>query len=182
MEKKDSVKDKKLKDLLSELASGDDKRQIKAVQSLKVHGNETVIEPLLVVLANTESEKLAGEIVDLLNTTKSTKVPAVIAKALVDKRFKAIRHTLLVSIWNSGLDYRPYLKEIAEAGCEGEMMDALECITIVENLEGELTEDQLFEPILVLKEYLANNKSETGAKIDMLKEMAVTLQNINNQL
>lgn len=186
MDKKESAsearKNKKVKDLLSELASGDEKKQIKAVQSLKVHGNDSVIEPLLIVLSKNPEGQLAGEISDLLNTTKSTKVPPVIANALVDERFEGIRHTLLTSIWNSGLDYRPYLKEIVTAGTKGEMMEALECITIVENIDGQLSEDELFEPILVLTEYIGSNRSETGAKMDMLKEILMTLQNMNNQL
>ena len=163
------------------LASGDDKQQVKAVQGLKVHGNETVIESLLLTLADNPSDAVYSEIVDLLNTPKSTKVPAEIAKALVDKRFVEIRHTLLTTIWNSGLDYRPYLTEIVTAGTEGEMMDALECITIIENIEGEMTEDQLFEPLIVLTEYLGSTRDE-GPKLDLIREVTATLQNINNML
>lgn len=181
MDKKETIKQKKVQDLLSELSTGDDKRQVKAVQGLKMHGNETVIEPLLLVLANKPSEAVYSAIVDLLNTPKSTKVPAVIANALVDKRFVEIRHSLLTTIWSSGLDYRPYLKEIVTAGTEGEMMDALECITIIENIEGEMTEDQLFEPLIVLTEYLGST-SDDGPKLDLLREVTGTLQNINNML
>lgn len=182
MAKKESIKDKKVKELLSELASGDEKRQIKAVKSLKVHGNETVIEPLLVVLAQDKSQKLNDEITDLINTTKSTKVPAEIAKALVDERFNGIRQTLLASIWNSGLDYRSYLGEIATAAVRGEMMDALECITIIENIDGALTEDQIFEPLLVLKQYLAESNNDSDSKKNMLREIVDILQEMNNQL
>ncbi|MFT5819020.1 MAG: hypothetical protein ACI8ZM_000242 [Crocinitomix sp.] len=181
MNKKETVKQKKIKDLLSDLANGDNKQQIKAIQGLKVHGNETVIESLLLVLANDPNAGLYSEIVDLLNTPKSTKVPAEIAKALVDKRFVEIRHTLLTTIWNSGLDYRPYLEEIVTAATEGEMMDALECITIIENIEGEMTEDQLFEPLIVLTEYLGSTQDD-GPKLELIREVTATLQNINNML
>ena len=181
MNKKETVKQKKVKELLSNLSNGDSKQQVKAVQGLKVHGNETVIEPLLLVLANDPNPVVYSEIVDLLNTPKSTKVPAEIAKALVDKRFVEIRHTLLTTIWNSGLDYRPYLTEIVTAATQGEMMDALECITIIENLEGEMTEDQLFEPIIVLTEYLGSTRDD-GPKLELIREVTATLQNINNML
>ncbi len=182
MAKKESLKEKKVKELLSELSNSDIKRQLKAVKSLKIHGNETVIEPLLIKLSTTENEELSYEISDLLNTIKSTRVPEKIADALIDKRFSTIRQTLLASIWNSGLDYRPYLKEIVSAATQGEMMDALECITIIENIEGALTEDEIFEPLIVLREYLANNKDEKSAKVDLLKEITIDLQNRNNLL
>ncbi len=182
MAEKETAKDKKIKTLLLDLGSKDEKVQLKAVKALKVHGNETVIEPLLLMLVNDASPAVYAEICEILNTIKFTSVPEKIASALVDKRFTSIRQELLISIWNSGLDYRPYLKEIMMAGVEGEMMDALECITIVENIEGELTEDELFEPLIVLTEYIASNRSESGAKLDLLKEITLDLQNRNNLL
>lgn len=182
MAEKETTPDKKIKSLLVDLAGKDEASKVSAVQALKVHGNETVIEPLLVVLTSDSSAEVQSEIIDLLNTTKSTKVPAEIAKALVDSRFVDIRQILLSSIWNSGLDYAPYLKEIMIAGTEGEMMEALECITILENMEADLSEDEIFEPLLVLTEYLGTHKSETGPKMDLLKEITVTLQQRNNLL
>lgn len=182
MAEKETTSDKKIKSLLADLVGKDEDGKVSAVQALKVHGNETVIEPLLVVLISDSSAAVQGEIIDLLNTAKSTKVPAEIAKALVDSRFLGIRQVLLNSIWNSGLDYSPYLKEIMIAGTEGEMLEALECITILENMEADLSEDQIFEPLLVLTEYLGTHKSETGPKIDLLKEITASLQQRNNLL
>ena len=182
MAKKENLKGKKIEELLSNLDSTDTKVKIKAIKSLKVHGNETIIEQLLEELLTTTNAGVKLEIVDLLNTAKSTKVPAKIAKALTEKKFVPIRQVLLTTIWNSGLDYRPYLKEIITVGTEGEMMDAIECITIIENIEGELSEDQLFEPLIVLTEYIGSHKDETGPKMDLLKEITLTLQNRNNML
>ena len=182
MSTQETLEQKKIKDLLSELASKDEKRQVKAVQALKVCGNETVIEPLLVVLASQRGTPVEKEIMDLLNAAKSTKAPAEIARALRDNRFLEIRQLLLSSIWNSGLDYRPYITEIVTAATEGEMLHALECITIIENIEDEFSEDQLFEPLIVLTNYISSNKSEQGPKMDMIKEITQELQNRNNLL
>ncbi|MCG8574570.1 MAG: hypothetical protein MI810_06780 [Flavobacteriales bacterium] len=182
MAKKENSKDKKLKALLSDLSSADAKKQLAAVKSLKVHGNETVIDPLLETYISTDDERLKLEITDLLNTLKSASVPPVIAKALMNKKYAGIRQMLLASIWNSGLDYNDHLREIISAASQGDMMEALECITIIENIEGTLTEDQLFEPILVLKEYLVQNRDEQSPKMDMLKEIALILQQRNDAL
>lgn len=182
MAEKETLKQKKIEGLLTELASNDEKKQLNAVKSMKTHGNETVVKPLLIVLARTNSEVLKAEITTVLNTIKFTAVPPIIASALVDERFASIRQVLLASVWNSGLDYSPYLTEIVTAATKGEMMDALECITIVENLEQTPTEDQLMEPLLVLKEYFVTNKAETGTKMDLLKEIAVLLQKMNDLL
>ena len=80
------------------------------------------------------------------------------------------------------MDYRPYITEIVTAATEGEMLDALECITIIENIDEEFSEDQLFEPLIVLTNYISSNKSEQGPKMDLIKEITQELQNRNNLL
>jgi hypothetical protein len=182
MTKKEEVQSIKIKDLLNQLSKGNDTEQKEAVKALKVHGDQTIIEPLLIALVQAPSPEVEGEIIDLLNTIKSTKVPPIIAKALADERFKSVRQIMLASIWNSGLDYRPYLASIVKAGTEGDLLDAVECITIIENIEGLIAEEELFEPILVLKEYFSLNQRESNPKDDILREIALQLQNMNDLL
>ena len=182
MSQKDSAKTKKIKSLILDLRPGDVNRQLKAVKSLKVHGDHTVVIPLLDVLSNADDEKLRNEIIETLNSVKLTSVPPVIAKALGDDKYASIRQILLSSIWNSGLDYREYLADIIKAAVKGEMMDALECITIIENIEEELSEEHIMEAQLILNEYLVNHKDETSQKNEMLKEIALILQERNDLL
>ena len=180
MSDKKNSKNKKLVALLAGLKGKDQKKQLESVKALRVHGNETVIAPMLDLHMSTDSEAIKREIEDILNTAKSATVPGEIVRLLGQKEYVPLRHMLLISIWSSGLDYRDHLKEIIEASIQGEMMEALECITIIENLDGDLSEEQLFEPILVLKEYLVANKDEQSPRIEMLKEILVFLQARND--
>lgn len=182
MTENDKTKNKKIKTLLLELNTKDENKQVAAVKSLKIHGDETVIRPLVQILTKTKSENLKQEITDLLNTTKSTKVPAEIAACLMEDEFKPSHQALLVSIWSSGLDYRPYLKEIISSTIQGGLMEAVECITILENIEGGFTEEEIFEPQLVLKEYLVANQNVTDSRMDILHEISGILSQINNNL
>lgn len=181
MSDKESSKKKKLKALLADVKSVDQKKQLEAVKALRIHGDETIIATLLDLYLLTDSEKIKREVEDILNTIKLTAAPAEIVRLLGEKKYSSLRQVLLTSIWNSGLDYRDYLKEIVEATIQGDMMIALECITIVENIEGSLSEEQLFEPIIVLKEYLVANKEEQSPKMDLLKEILVFLQAQNDK-
>lgn len=182
MEKKDTIKGKKLKEILSDLMSEDEKLQLKAVKSLKIHGDESMLEPLLVVYQSNPSVEVEVEIVDLFNTIKSSNTPPKIAELLRDKDYKDSRHLLLSSIWNSGLDYRPYLKEVAQAAVEGDMLLALDTITIIENIEGGLSEDEIFEPLLIFKEYLAQGQSDADPKNKLISEVVDSLEAMNNLL
>ena len=47
--KKETIQDKKIKELLVDLNSNNVEDQINAVKALKQHGNETIIDSLLVV-------------------------------------------------------------------------------------------------------------------------------------
>lgn len=177
---KEKAKDKKVKELLSQLTSKDESVQVTAVKSLKVHGNESVIEPLIQVLNVTTSDKLNAEIVDLLNTIKSTKVPPEIVRCLNNQDYKGTHQVLLASIWNSGLDYRQYMGDIANATVQGDFMYAMECLTILENLEGKLDENEIMDALLVFKSYLVENKEDDATKTNLLQEIVILLQQMND--
>ncbi|MEO9534098.1 MAG: HEAT repeat domain-containing protein [Crocinitomicaceae bacterium] len=182
MEKKETAKDKKVKGLINDLKSEDAAVQLKAVKALKTHGNETAVEPLVALLSSTDDDKISKEIEDLINTTKSTAVPAEIAKCLEKEAYANVRQKLMISIWSSGLDYRPYMEQIANATVAGGMMEAVECITIIENLEGMLEEDEIMEALLIFKTYLVETKKEDGPKNEIIKEIVISLQQMNDSI
>ena len=182
MVKKETVKDKKVKLLIDDLKSKDETVQLKAVKTLKTHGNELAIEPLVALLSATENGEIQKEIEEIFNTAKSTAVPEEIAKCLEYEAYANVRQKLLISIWSSGLDYRPYMGQIANATVQGGMMEAVECITIIENLEGMLDEDEIMEALLIFKSYLVETKMEDGPKNEIIKEIVISLQQMNDSI
>jgi len=101
----ENIRGKKLKTLLADLKSKEVDKQILAVQEMKIHGNETIVEPLIQVLSTTKSNELKQEIVDVLNNVKSSAVPEKIIACLANDKYENCRQIILASIWNSGLDY-----------------------------------------------------------------------------
>ena len=182
MEKKITAKKKKVNDLISNLSSAEEKVVVKAVKMLKTNGNETAIEPLVATLANTDSEKVKREITDLLNTIKYTAVPAELIRCLNNPAYVSVRQVMMASIWNTGLDYNQYFGEIAQATVDGDLMEAIECITILENLENALNEDELMDGILIFKAYLVDKKGENNPKNDIIMEIVMMLQQMNDTI
>ena len=181
MPKEVKKESQKIEKLLEQLSSKDEQEQIKAVVKLKSEGNETVVEPLVGICNTTESEDLKKEIIDLLNTIKSTKVPEELVKCLINPAFKSSRQMMLASIWNSGLDYNQYMGEIVQATVEGDLMEAIECITILENLENGLDENEIMDGLIVIKAYLVDNKDESS-RTNILKEIVGMLQQMNDSV
>ena len=182
MAKKESQQKKKIKNILLDLSAKDETKQLTAVKSLKIHGDESVVEPLVQTWIATGSEALKLEIEDLLNTIKSTKVPETLATTLSKEEYSPARQMLLASIWNSGLDYRPYMGTIASATVEGDFMCAMECITILENIEGQLEEEQIMDALIIFKNYLVEHKNAQDSKAELIKEMVILLQQLNDNL
>ena len=173
---------KKVAQILLQLSSPEPKDIIKAIKAIKMSGNETAIEPLIDLYSNTTNNAVQSEIIDLLNSIKSTKVPAVLIECLKNEKYAKARQVMLSSIWNSNLDYTPYLLEIVESAQKGEMMDAMECLTILENMEGTLSEEKIMDALLSMKSYLVENTKENSPKMGLLQDVTLLLSEINNSL
>ena len=179
---KEKKTNKKVVELLKKLDSKEPKDIINAIKSLKVSGDKSVIEPLVKLYTTTQNNAIKNEISDLLNTLKSTEAPDEVIKCLSNDKYALARTMLLSSIWNSNLDYTNYLDEIVKAGTKGDMMDAMECLTIIENMEGTLDEQKIMDPLINLKSYLVENASDNSQKNQLLKEVAQILTEINDSL
>lgn len=181
MSGKDS-KSKKIKSYILQLKEKDKVKKLEAIQLMKASGDESCVIPLVEELNVSDSPEVITAIVDVLNTAKLSGVPAEIARCLSNHSYSDVHKHLLSSVWNSGLDYRPYLKEIVGATLQGGLEEAIECITIIENLDGPFNEEQIFEPILILREYMVSHNEEESTRLTLLNEAMFMLQEINNQL
>jgi len=173
---------KKVAQIILQFSSSEPKDVIKAVKALKMSGNETAIEPLIDLYCTSQNNAVQAEIVDLLNSIKSTKVPAVLIQCLNNDKYSVARQVMLSSIWNSNLDYTSYLLEIVEAAQKGGMMDAMECLTILENMEGTLSEEKIMDALLSMKSYLVEYSDDSTPKMGLLREVTLLLTEINNTL
>ncbi len=170
-----AAKNQKLQFILHDLGNSDVQKQMTAVSELKVHGDESAIFPLLNALLSTADNELRRLITETLNCVKHPAAPKVIVSALSVSEFRPIRQTILASMWNSGADYRLYITDIVRTATEGDLAEVLECITIIENLEGPLDEELLLDAKLMIKEYLSLNKTESSQRIDLLGELDTLL-------
>lgn len=172
-------KNKKLQLLLTDLAGKDISKQITAVEGLRAHGNETILEPLLDTWAATKSDELKFEIEDLLNNIKSSKVPKQIMACLINEKYAPQKQMLLASIWNSGLDYNEFVSDLVAIAVESDLMEVFEVETIIENLEGIPSDEVLSESLVILGNYLSEHKHESSPKIDLLIQIGVLLKKLN---
>src|SRR5690554_219848 len=144
---------KKLKVLLDDINSNDDKRIISGIKALKINGDDSVILPLLQVWNNGVADAVQSELIQFFNDLKSSLSAPIIIEAINNKDFSGIHSFLLSSIWNSSVDYSEHLEDFVHLAINNDFMIALECLTIIENLDGPFEEHHILEAELALREY-----------------------------
>lgn len=172
----------KLKQILLDLRSEDEVKISKALKALEAHGNSRVIRPLAEKLKEGVSEKISKEILELLCSLKDSSVTSEIMDIIEDPEFREIRQLMLSTIWNTKVDFSDYIDEFVQIAVEGDLLETLDCLTIIENMEGPFMEENILEAQLHLKTYVENPDAQTEQKSQLLSEIALLLKDINQNL
>lgn len=171
----------KINRLLEDLKSGNDAKFHAALKALQVHGDIATIEPLVELLLNdnlTPSNKSA--LIELLSTINLSDAPDEIMRLVKDDNYVQVRPILLGSIWNSKLDYSYFLSDFVEIAVEGDYLDTLECLTIIENLEGPFEERHILEAQLFLRDFIeSEGKTKDDRKAVLISEIALLLKDFD---
>lgn len=175
-------KDTKLKQILMDLGSEDEKKISKAIKALEANGDPSVIKPLSEKLLSGVSEKNQKEILELFSSFKDSNVTAEMMDVIEDSRYLPIRQLLLSTVWNTKVDFSDYIDEFVQIAVDGDFMETLDCLTIIENMEGPFMEENILEAQLHLKNYLEQQGDNDQQKAQLLSEIALLLKDINRNL
>ncbi len=178
-----SKQEQKLKAILTDLKSDDSKKVKKAIKSLEVHGNASVIKPLFELLREGAlAESLQTNVLELLCSLKDTSVIPEIMDVMDDESMLEVRPLVLMSIWNMKVDFSDYIDDFVLIATQGTLMEAVDCLTIIENLEGPFMEENILESQLHLKNYLESGNTSDAQKAEIMSEIAVLIKKINMEL
>lgn len=166
----------KIKQLIADLNSGNATKISSALKSLQVNGDVTVIRPLVELLKTDLSHQLETEILDFLGDIKVSMAASEFIAILKDENYSRQRQQILSTIWNSKIDYSGYIAEFVEIACEGNFMEALECLTIIENLDGPFEENHILECQLHLRDYLEDSTPKDPQKTQIMSEIALLIK------
>jgi hypothetical protein len=178
-ENKAKQKQLKINQLLSEIESGNAGKVTKALKALEVNGDLTVIEPLFDIILDLKDEKTEQEILAFLGDLKVSDAAPVFMEMIKREKYLDKRQSLLSIFWNSKIDFSNYLADFIEISCEGNFMEALECLTIIENMEGPFSESQVLESQLHLGEYMNDNAPKDPKKSAIMSEVALLIKDFD---
>jgi hypothetical protein len=178
----DKAQQKKLKAILDDLSSGDSKKMLKALKSLETHGEASVIPALVDCLLANPDPVVEKEVLEFLSSLKDSSAAVEMMDVIADPTYLPIRQKLLTTIWNTKVDFSDYIDEFVEIAVDGDFMEALDCLTIIENLEGPFMEENILECQLHLKNFLESDAPRDPQKMHILSEIALKVKEINNSL
>ena len=166
----------KINKLIEELNSGKEIAISTALKALQVNGDATVLEPLAILLLGELSDKNRKEIIEFLSTLNDSSTIEPMIELLKSDRFTPVRQELLTTMWNNKLDYSYYLPEFVAIAVEGSFMEAMDCLTIIENLEGPFEERHILESQLHLRDYLEDKGPKDSRHAQIMSEIALLIK------
>jgi len=178
----ETKKQQKLNKIIEDLNSNDSKKVSKAIKSFESHGNASVIKPLADRLLLDISETNKNEIIELLSSLKDTSVRAEIMEVIDDSKYTNIRQTFLTAIWNTKIDLSDYIDEFVFISIHGTFLEAIDCLTIIENLEGPFMEEDLLECESHLKNFMTSDTPKEEQRAFILSEIALKLKDFNEDV
>lgn len=177
----DKKSNEKFNLILMDLGSADQKKVAKAIKSLESKGNASAIKPLADCLMRDTSAKNKAAIIELFSSLKDTSARVEIMDVIGDDKYRIIRQDMLTTIWNMKIDFSDYIDEFVEIACKGSLLEALDCLTIIENLEGPFIEENILESQLHLRDYMEGDFQDEQ-KSEFLSEIALILKDINQKM
>ena len=99
-----------------------------------------------------------------------------------DVKFYSIRQTLLTTIRNTKVDFSGYIDDFVLIATEGSFLETMDCLTIIENLEGPFMEEDILECQLHLKNFLESESPKDMQKSELLSEIAILIKKFNTEL
>lgn len=171
----------KVSQLLSDLQSKDEKKVASAIKSFHVHGDASVIDPLIAVWKSGLSEENETAMTGLFEGLKDTSTIDPLMDAFRKEDDQFMRRKLVTAFWNSKLDFSPFLADFVLFAIEGDFLDAFEAITLIEQFETAIPESAIMESQLLLKEYFGQQENRDEQKDTILADVALIVKQFDDE-
>jgi hypothetical protein len=141
---------KKFEEIKNALFSSDTATVIKALNGLDEYPFVELVEPLLVVYAQNQDRTVNERLKEVLANLKISGADSAFITALGAKEWKHCRKDLLHFMWSSNIQPEVGWVLVAEIAAEGSYEEGVEILSLLENTELELQEEELLEAVSLL--------------------------------
>ncbi len=172
----DNKHQQKINQIITDLRSKKEVSISSALKAIHVHGDANIIPVVLEIWAGGLSDKNDNEVRELLIGLKDTSTIEPLMEGFRESEDNVFRRKLLSVFWNSNLDFSEYLSDFVLFGLEGDFMDCLESLTVIEQFENTVPESAILESQLLLKEYFSKEQPTEEKKLQLLQEIMLRIK------
>ncbi|MCC5924484.1 MAG: hypothetical protein JJT77_11925 [Crocinitomicaceae bacterium] len=173
-------KQEKIQLLMQDVVSGDAKRLKKGLDGLRSNGDVIVLPELLEYWSIVTDEPTQKAIQQLFIDLKDSNAVSPIMECLVNLKDTSLQIKLLNTIWNTKVDFSEHLSTFVRLAVHGDLETAIECLTIIENLEGPFQEYQFLDAQVELSEFPERNEANTP-KAQLISEIAQIIKDLESE-
>jgi hypothetical protein len=173
---------KKVQQLIRNLGAKEENKVLKTFSLLEAEGNEHVLRPVVELYLSSQSDTIKDKAIEFLSDLSDSSATMEMIEIIRDDKFQSIRKEILNAMWQTKLDFSPFLADFVAVACEGTFLETFECLTIIENMEGPFEENHTLESQLYLKEYLETEKGKNEAHDKIISDIAVLIKDFDRAI
>lgn len=177
-------KEKKLSlrtiELIKKLEAEDLKTIIQTLSKIENEGNEAMIIPLIELGIKREEIEIRDFVQKILFNLKISSAHSIILDELDKMDANSFRKELIAAVWNAKIDGMNHLDTFVRIAIEGSFYETIECLTVIEESEGELIEEKILDSLLLLKNYMDDSSKENDDKRPIIQNIFDKVSMLNN--
>ena len=174
--KSTGTKKAKIESLLLDVKSSNTAIVKTAFEGLKIVGEPSILLPIILELNTKNHTEKNALILEFLACLKDSKARSIMMDLIQQTDLKEYQQLLLSTIWNSPLDYTDYLEVFVDLALKGDFIITLECLTIIENLDGPFSEKSVMEAQVLLGAYAESIPDKNSQKGMLISEIALLIK------
>jgi hypothetical protein len=174
-------KQQQLQQWIQELTVKEDSVFKNAVESLSAKGDISVIEPVAKVMFDTKDRTRKQLLAEFFANIEQESAKDELIRVIQELTNAEHQVQLLNTIWNSRMDFSEFLVEFVVMAIDGTLEIAIECHTIIENLDGPFDEADILESKLLLGSY-EKHESRRPEKDFLIHDILAFLERMDSDL
>jgi hypothetical protein len=153
---------------IKELESDNLKNVIAAIEKLREIGDESVIPAIVKILVNHPLEEVKNAASHFLFDLKDAKALPTLIREIQNPDNKDFQRILVAACWESSINCSAFLPFFVDLAIISDYMVCLECLTVIENMDGPFELQEINQAIEKVKN--AADEDEEG-KYELLNSI-----------
>lgn len=152
----------------------------KGIETLEQSGQLSDIKSILNVFLFHKDHDIKRKLFHLLSNVSLKGAELEWMKIILEEKEPVNTRDILNICWNSKLNFSPFILEFVKIAINNDYLIAMECLTIIENLEGPFEESSLLESQILLKGYYENIEPKDDKKKYVIDEITLFISEQND--